>query len=70
MKVGGTKTWKELTIGVQQLVRLLFNNNFIDAGRVLEIHLVLAKISYSYFSFLALEKHKSNKRIRKNYCEK
>ena len=30
MKVGGIKTWKELTIGVQQMVRLLFNNNFIN----------------------------------------
>ena len=35
MKVGGIKTWKELTIGVQQLVRLLFNNNFINPGLVL-----------------------------------
>ena len=26
MKVGGIKTWKELTIGAQQLVRLLFIN--------------------------------------------
>ena len=30
MKVGGIKTKKELTIGVQQLVRLLFNNYFIN----------------------------------------
>ena len=30
MKVGGITTWKELVIGVQQLVRLLFNNNFIS----------------------------------------
>ena len=29
MKVGGINTWKELTIGVQQLARLLFDNNFI-----------------------------------------
>ena len=35
MKVGGIKTWKELTIGVQQLVGLLFNNNFINPGLVL-----------------------------------
>ena len=35
MKVGGIKTWKELTIGVQQLVRLLFNNDFINPGPVL-----------------------------------
>ena len=35
MKVGGIKTWKELTIGVQQLVRLLFNNDFINPGLVL-----------------------------------
>ena len=35
MKVGGIKTWKELTICVQQLVRLLFNNNFINPGLVL-----------------------------------
>ena len=34
MKVGGIKTWKELTIGVQQLVRLLFNNDFINPGLV------------------------------------
>ena len=26
IKFGGIKTWKELTIGVQQLVRLLLNN--------------------------------------------
>ena len=32
MKVGGIKTLKELAIGVQQLVRLLFNNNFINPG--------------------------------------
>ena len=35
MKVGGIKTCKELTIGVQQLVTLLFNNNFIKPGLVL-----------------------------------
>ena len=33
-KVQGMKTWKELTTGVQQLVRLLFNNNFIDPALV------------------------------------
>ena len=27
MKVAGIKTWKEIMIGVQELVRLLFNNN-------------------------------------------
>ena len=32
MKVGGIKTWKELTIGVQELAKLLFNNNFINPG--------------------------------------
>ena len=36
MKVRGMKTWKELTTGVQQLVRLLFNNNFINSGLVLK----------------------------------
>ena len=35
MKVGGIKTWKELATGVQQLIRLLFNNNFINPGLVL-----------------------------------
>ena len=35
LKVGGIKTWKELTIGVQQLVRLLYSNNFIKPGLVL-----------------------------------
>ena len=35
MKVEGIKTWKELTIGVQQLVMVLFNNNFINHGLVL-----------------------------------
>ena len=35
MKVAGIKTWKELTIGVQQLVRLLFENNLIAPGLVL-----------------------------------
>ena len=32
MKVGGIKTWKELTISVQQLIRLLFDNNSINPG--------------------------------------
>ena len=35
MKVEGIKIWKELTIGVKQLVRLLFHNNFINTGLVL-----------------------------------
>ena len=35
MKVRGIKTWKELMIVVQLLVRLLFNNNFINPGLVL-----------------------------------
>ena len=29
MKVGGIKTWKEITTGTQQLVRLSFNNNYL-----------------------------------------
>ena len=41
MKVGGIKTWKKLTIGVQQLVRLLFNNNFINPGCHLNQELML-----------------------------
>ena len=36
MKVGDIKTWKELKIGVQQLVKLLFHNNFITPGLALE----------------------------------
>ena len=35
MKVRGIKIWKEITTGVQQLVMLLFNNNFINLGLVL-----------------------------------
>ena len=35
MKVGDVTTWKELTIGGQQLVRLLFDNNYINPGLVL-----------------------------------
>ena len=35
MKVQGLKTWKELMTGVQQLERLLFNNNFTKPGLVL-----------------------------------
>ena len=35
MKVGGIETWKERTIGAQQLVRLLFKNNFINPRLVL-----------------------------------
>ena len=35
MEVGGMKTWKELAIGVQQFVRLLFNNDFINPGLIL-----------------------------------
>ena len=35
MEVGDIKTWKELTIGVQQFVRLLFNNDFINPELVL-----------------------------------
>ena len=30
MKVRGMKTWKELMFGLQQFVRLLFNNHVID----------------------------------------
>ena len=30
MKVQGLKTWKEVTTGDQQLVRLLFNNDFVS----------------------------------------
>ena len=37
MKVGDVTTWKELAIGVQQLVRLLFDNNSINSGLVLKI---------------------------------
>ena len=33
MKVGDVTTWKELTIGIQQLVKLLFDNNFIYPAR-------------------------------------
>ena len=35
MKVGDITTWKEFTTGVQQFVKLLFDNNFINAGLVL-----------------------------------
>ena len=35
IKVRATKTWKELTTGVQQLLRLLFDNNSINPGLVL-----------------------------------
>ena len=35
MKVGGIKTWKELSIGIQQLVKLLFNNNFFNPTLIL-----------------------------------
>ena len=35
MKDGDIKTWKERTTGVQQLVRLLFNNHFAKPGLVL-----------------------------------
>ena len=35
MKVGGIKPWKELMIGVQQLVWLLFNIDFINPGLVI-----------------------------------
>ena len=35
MKVRGMKTLKELMTGVQQLVRLLFNDNFVNPGLVL-----------------------------------
>ena len=41
MKVGDIKTWKELTIGVQQLVRLPFNNNLINPGLVLSVEAAL-----------------------------
>ena len=39
--VQGLKTWKELTTGVPQLVRLLFNNNFINPG--LATHFLFSK---------------------------
>ena len=35
MKVRATINWKEFKTSVQQLVRLLFNNNFINPGLVL-----------------------------------
>ena len=35
MKFGASKTRKELTIGIQQLVRLLFESNFINPGLAL-----------------------------------
>ena len=35
MKVQGLKTWKELTTSFQQLVRLLFNDDFINPRLVL-----------------------------------
>ena len=34
MKVGDVTSWKKLTIGVQQVVRLLFDNHFINPGLV------------------------------------
>ena len=37
MKVGSIKTWRELMIGVQQLARLLFNNDFINPGLAFNI---------------------------------
>ena len=42
MKVQGMKTWKELTTGVQQMVRMLFNNNLIDPGLVLELSVFIS----------------------------
>ena len=36
MKARGIKTWKEVITGVQQLVRLLFNNSFMSPGLVLK----------------------------------
>ena len=35
MTVGDATTWKELTIGLQHLARLLFDNDFINPGLVL-----------------------------------
>ena len=35
MKIGGIRTWKELTTGVQLLIKLLFNNNVIIPGLIL-----------------------------------
>ena len=32
MTVGDVTTWKELTIGVRQLVGLIFDNNFMNPG--------------------------------------
>ena len=36
MKVAGIKTWNQPTIDLQQLVRLVFNNDFINPGLVLQ----------------------------------
>ena len=36
MKIGDVTTSKELMIGVQQLIRLLSGNNFINPGLVLQ----------------------------------
>ena len=40
MKAGDIKTWKLLTIGVQQLVRLQFNNNLINPGLALKLFIL------------------------------
>ena len=54
MKVGGIKTWKELTIGVQQLVRLLLYHNFINLSPSDKWLLI-----YESFDFSAFLKHDS-----------
>ena len=54
MKVGGFKTSKKLTIGVQQLVRLIFNNNFINPGLVLQRKTKLGIVRKVVFIVLVL----------------
>ena len=46
MKVGGIKTLKELTTGVQQFVRLLFNNNLStpDLSFILDFEAILFSV--------------------------
>ena len=72
MKVGGIKTWKELATGVQQLVRLFFNNNFINPGlhRITSASLVVEKSlipvelrSFILFGVFFCFRYKNNKNM-------
>ena len=53
MKAEDVTTWKELTIGVQRLVGLLFDNHFINPG----LSAMVNRLLYKHNKELTQSKH-------------